>query len=115
MIDEPLHEKEWRSRVDRKESVPEFHVCFSERSPVREGGGIDQAVDMAEALERRVEDQVRRIGLFEVRRHEKGGRPASLDLGRCGRAFARVPSCHHEAFGARACDRLGNGQAHTLG
>ena len=85
VIDEPLHEKERSSRVDRKQTVPEFHVRFSERSPVRKRRGIDQAVDMAEALLRRVENQIRRIGLFEVRRHEKDGRPASLDLSRGGR------------------------------
>ena len=54
-------------------------------------------------------------GVFEIRRHEQGGRPASLDLSRRGRAFARVSSRHHETFGAGARDRLGNGQAHALG
>ncbi len=115
VIDEPLHEKEWRSRVDREEPVPEFHVRFGERPPVSQGGGIHQGVDMTEALERRVEDQIRRIGLFEIRRHKQGGRPASLELSRRGRAFVPVASRHHETFGAGAGDRLGDRQAHALG
>ena len=115
VIDQPLHEKEWRSRVDREEPVPEFHVRFDERSPVRKGGGIHQPVDVTEPLERGVEDQIRRIGVFEIRRHEQGGRPASLDLSRRGCALVRVASCHHETFGASAGDRLGDGQAHALG
>ena len=115
MIDQPLHEKEWRARIDREEPVPEFHVRVDERSSVRKGGGIHQPVDMIESLERGVEDQIRRIGLFEIRRHEQGGRPAALDLGRCGCALVGVASCHHEAFGAGARRRLGNGQTHALG
>jgi hypothetical protein len=115
VIDQPLHEKEWRARVDREEPVPEFHVRFGERSSVRKRSGIHQPVDMIESFERGVEDQVRRIGLFEIRGHEQGGRPASLDFRRRGRALVRVSSRHHETFGASAGRRLGDGQAHTLG
>jgi hypothetical protein len=83
--------------------------------PVCQGGGIHQPVDVAEALERRAEDHIRRVGVFEVRRHEQGGRPASLDLSRRGRALVGVSSRHHETFGASACNRLGDRQTHALG
>jgi hypothetical protein len=53
--------------------------------------------------------------LFEIRRNEQGGRPAALDLGRRSDAFLRIPSRHHETFGASACDRVGNRQTHALG
>ena len=115
VVDEPLHQKEWGSRVDGEEPLPEPHVSFRERSPVGESGGIDQRVDAAEPLERRVEDQIRRAGVLEIRRHEQGGRAASLDLRRCGRAFARVSARHHETLGAGARGRLRDGQADALG
>ena len=104
-----------RSRIDREEPVPEFHVCFDQRSAIGEGGGIDQPVDVTEALQRGVEDHIRRTGMFEIRRHEQSGRPAALDLSRRDFPLVRVPSRHHETLGASAGDRLSNGQAHALG
>jgi hypothetical protein len=64
---------------------------------------------MIESLQRGVEDQIRRIGLLEIRRHEQGGRAASLNLGHRCCAFARVASCQDEAFGASAGDRVRDG------
>ncbi len=70
MIDEPLHEKERRARVDREQPVPESHVRFYERSSVCQRGGIHQPVDMTKSLESGVEYQIRRVGMFEIRDNE---------------------------------------------
>ena len=60
---------------------------------------------MTEPFQRGVEDQVRRIGLFEIRRNEQGGRPAALDLGRRSHAFRPRPVPSPRDLGASACDR----------
>ena len=106
MVHEPLHEKERGARIDREHALPEPRIRILERSPVGERGGIDQGVDPAEPFERRIEDEVRRVGVLEIGLDEQSWRPASLDMSGRGRALGRVPAGQEDTVSAGARNRF---------
>jgi hypothetical protein len=76
MVDEVLHQKERRARVDGKEPVPQGKIRVDQRAAIRCGGRIDKRVDAAEPLRRKVEDRVWRVRLFEIRLDKCARAPA---------------------------------------
>ena len=56
MIDELLHEKERRARIDRVKPLPKREVRVGDGAAIGQTRGVDERVDVVEALQRGVED-----------------------------------------------------------
>ena len=63
MVDHLLHQEARGTRIDGEDPLPKFRRHVGDRCAVGDAGGIDEAVDAAEARQRLGDDPVRRVNL----------------------------------------------------
>ena len=114
MIDQALHEKEGRARVDSIEPFPQRKIGVDEAAAIGGPGGIDQRVDAPEPLQREVEDRVGRMRVFEIRRDECASRAGAFDRRDRRRGLRRVASDDDDRRGALTSGANRDRQANAL-
>ena len=72
-----LHQEERRARIDGKLPVPFVDRAGLQRGAIGEGGGVDQAVDAAEAVDRVGDDGGRRVRFAKIGVDEVSAAPGA--------------------------------------